>query len=342
MMSALPLGAVASDQWLRRCSLIVSDASGSGLDLSNLRIKFRTEQADLSQGRPGTAVITVYNLAATTLAKVLEFSQVTLQAGYQPPGKFGIIFKGTIKQFERGHESPTDSYLTLFCSDTDAAWFAITNKTLAPGYTAQDELNAHVDAMKPSGASLGYNGLAGGTGGLPQGLRGKLVLGPATGGLDQLGQTNQFTWVVVNGKVQVIPLTSYLPGAAVVLNSQSGLVGWPVNNLQGVEATCLLNPAIRLQGLVQIAEKDVNQIGPAKGSGIPGFPNAVQGFPGSGSQEFVAMIAADGFYRAMVIEHEGDTRGNSWYTYLTLLAADLSAPAGSQVPVIAPVAPGTP
>jgi hypothetical protein len=61
---------------LRRCSLIVSDTSGNGLDLSNLRVKFTVEQADLSTARPNTAIITVYNLADETVANVInEYSQ---------------------------------------------------------------------------------------------------------------------------------------------------------------------------------------------------------------------------------------------------------------------------
>ena len=281
-MSSAPAGPIAatanSDQWLRRVSLIVSDASGNGLDLSQLRIKFSVQQADLSSFRPGTAVITVYNLAESTIKNVLqEFTQVTLQAGYQPPGKFGIIFQGTIKQFEHGHETVTKSYLTIFAADGDLARFAVTNTTLAPGYTAQDELNAHQKAMEAYGATMGYNGtgVAGGTGGLnPQMPRGKILFGQSTYAVDQLGKTNNFTWVIVNGKVQIVPFTGYLPGETVVLNAKTGLQ-WPRNTLGGLELTCLLNPAIRLQGLIQIDNASINTTQPAQGAGLPGAP----GFP---------------------------------------------------------------
>ncbi len=355
-MSSAPGGPVTSatpsDQWLRRVSLIVSDASGNGLDLSQLRIKFSVQQADLSSFRPRTAVITVYNLAESTIKNVLqEFTQVTLQAGYQPPGKFGIIFQGTIKQFEHGHETVTESYLTIFAADGDLARFAVTNTTLAPGYTAQDELNAHQKAMEAYGATMGYNGtgVAGGTGGLnPQMPRGKILFGQSTYAVDQLGKTNNFTWVIVNGKVQVVPLTGYLPGEAVVLNAQSGLIGWPRNTLGGILATCLLNPAIRLQGLVQINNAAINTTQPAQGAGLPGapgFPNTVVGFPGYTDKNFYASVAQDGFYRVLVLEYEGDTRGGEaspWFCHLTLLAADLSAPVGQQVPISNAIAPGTP
>jgi hypothetical protein len=69
-----------SDQWLRRVSLIVADASGNGLDLSDFRIKFNVTQADISSGHfiPKSATITVYNLAASTVKKIeTQFTQVT-------------------------------------------------------------------------------------------------------------------------------------------------------------------------------------------------------------------------------------------------------------------------
>ena len=33
-------------------------------------------------------------------------------------------------------------------------------------------------------------------------------------------------------------------------------------------------------------------------------------------------MSADGFYRVFVAEHEGDTRGQAWYTNLILLAVN--------------------
>jgi len=35
--------------------------------------------------------------------------------------------------------------------------------------------------------------------------------------------------------------------------------------------------------------------------------------------QFFADVAADGFYRVLVAEHTGDTRGQQWYTELVCL-----------------------
>lgn len=348
-MSAIPPQGVSgvqagSDQWIRRCQLIVGKGDGTGLDLSNMRIKFNITAADATNFRPKDATITVYNLSDATLAKILEFTQVILQAGYEPPGHFGVIFSGTIRAFTRGHESVTESFLTIYAGDGDAAIFAVTNTTLKPGHTAADQIAAHTKALESVGISPGapFNGVAGGFGGLSaaQATRGVLMTGQSTVGLDSLGKTYGFTWTIHNGQVQIVPLTGYLPGVAVVLNAKTGLIGWPSNTPAGIEITCLLNPAIRLQGLVQINNKDINTTLPAQGSGLPSTanPNGFFGFPDTLHQQFFATVADDGYYRVLVIEFEGDTRGNAWFCHLICLAADLSAPVGQQVPDISTIA----
>ena len=49
------------------------------------------------------------------------------------------------------------------------------------------------------------------------------------------------------------------------------------------------------------------------------------GYPNYGNLYFPADTTADGFYRVLVVEYEGDTRGNPWYSNLICLAADTSA-----------------
>ena len=105
-------------QYIRQVSLIVGDASGNGIDLSQMRIRFATKQFDLQT--PNTAEIRVYNLSDDTANKVQkEFTKVELRAGYD--GNFGTIFAGTVVQFRRGRENPTDKYMDLIVADGDVA-----------------------------------------------------------------------------------------------------------------------------------------------------------------------------------------------------------------------------
>lgn len=139
------------------------------------------------------------------------------------------------------------------------------------------------------------------------------------------------TWMIVNGVVQVVPLVGYLPGEAVVLNFKTGLIGWPEATESGLYARCLLNPAIKCQGQVQINNASVNQtiVNPNTSGGLGGFVGPGSAFPDANLQGF-ATVTNDGFYRVLVVEHEGDTRGQPWYTNLVCLALDTSAPGGGQ------------
>jgi hypothetical protein len=308
-----------SDQYLRRISLIVS-ADTKGLDLSNLRITFKIQAPDADA--PPTAYIRVYNLTdaqANSIQK--EFQKVTLQAGYQN-GNFAVIFTGTIAQVRRGRESNIDTFVDIMAADSDEMFnFALVNQSVAKNSTAQQRFNAvmqeaakfNVQATAASPANVG------GTGGvLP---RGKVLFGMARAQLNSLCQSNLCTWSVQNGQVTVIPLTGYLPGEVLKLNSRTGLIGVPEATQNGVEAMCLLNPYIKVGGRVQIDQAELNTT-IVKQQGL---------FPQYSSVSYPASTANDGVYRVLVVEHEGDSRGNPWYSKLTCLAIDSTSPASSGV-----------
>jgi hypothetical protein len=308
-----------TDQYLRKCGLVVTSGS-KGLDLSQMRIRFKVNAMDVD--RPATAVIRVSNLSADTARQVeKEFQTVSLQAGYEG-GNFGVIFEGTIKQFRRGRESATDTYLDILAAVGDQAFNqALVSKSLAAGSSSADRANAAIDAMTSADSQVkrGQIPTELGTGGiLPRGAvlfgLGRLYLNDAT---DAAGMS----WSIgPDGTLNMIPLTGYLPGEAVVLNSRTGLIGVPEATIQGVEATCLLNPKIKLGTRVQIDNKSITQTQVNE-----------QGFPRFTDLTFPASTTEDGFYRVLVVEHRGDTRGQEWYTDIICLAVDPSAAPGQSV-----------
>jgi hypothetical protein len=154
------------DQYLRRWTLSLGGGDGFGgtgtaggeLVLTteteglDLRMTFECRQTDGLT--PNTAIIRVYNLSDDTAKSVVkEFNKVTLQAGYIT-GNYGIIFKGTIKQFKRGRESATDTYLDIFAADGDIAHNqAVINTTLPVGSTLDDvKMRVRCARAAPQGA----------------------------------------------------------------------------------------------------------------------------------------------------------------------------------------------
>ena len=129
-------------QYIRRCNLLVSKANGDGLDLGSLRVVFKIKKSDAQT--PNTAEIRVYNLSENTAKQIQkEFTQVTLQAGYE--SNYGVIFAGNIKQVRMGRENGVETYIDIAAGDGDDAYnYAVVNTTLAAGAS-------HTDAM-PKGA----------------------------------------------------------------------------------------------------------------------------------------------------------------------------------------------
>jgi len=297
---------MSSEQWLRKCTLLVSDKEGEGLDLSQLRIKFSVKRSDTQT--PNMAEIRIYNLEEQTANRIKkEFSKVILQAGYE--SNFGVIFQGNIKQVYSGRENATDTFLDIIAGDGDLAYnFAIVNTTLAAGAGQSDQINAAIGSMNDKGVSAG-NVATSSTAKLP---RGKVMYGMARDYLKQSSESTDTTWSIQDGKVQFVPVTSYLPGEAVVLTAKTGMVGTPTQTNEGVNVKCLLNPKLKIGGRVQLDNENIARL--KINLSQPGSPANIP-----------APITDDGVYYVLVIEYQGDTRGQEWYSTITCLNLDVTA-----------------
>ena len=299
---------------------------------SDLRVKFQITANDIET--PNTAVIRVYNLSDTRVRQLVaspagltpltavpgrtraqwEFSKIVLSAGYgENPG---VIFEGTIKQFRRGKERNVDSFLEILAADGDIPYNrGVVNDSLPAGATVNQQFQGLVKAMgipaDPSTTAVLADSPYGGI--LP---RGKVRFGLARYYMSDLAKTANVRWSIQNGQLVLVPITGYLPGDAIKINSATGMVGVPEANEQGVTVTTLLNPAIRVGYRVEINEADVTETVISE-----------QFFPEYNHLNLVATVdrSTEGLYRVIVIEHEGDSRGIEWYTKLVCLSLDPSA-----------------
>jgi hypothetical protein len=291
-----------------------------GIDLSQLRFRFEVRASDVET--PNTMYVRVYNAAQQTVNSITaEFDTVTLTAGYQTGNK-GTIFQGNIRQTFEGRERNVDRFLDIAAGDGDFAYISsVINKTYPAGTTLAQELADYAASMGLTVASSAPGVILNGTGGLaPKNIRGKTQFGMSRLAMGQLADRVNARWSIQNGVLTLIPNTGYLPGQAVQINSATGMIGTPESTEDGIKIRCYLNPLIRIGGLVQINQGDINRNTLNK-----------QMFPGYVSQFYPATTTHDGFYRVLVAEHVGDTRGNDWYTELTCLAADLSSPVATSV-----------
>ena len=305
---------IDQQQYIRNASLIVADAQGNGLDLASLRIVFKVKKS--SAQTPNSAIIRVYNLSDNTAKQIREeFQSVTLQAGYQ--SNFGLIFKGNIKQVRFGRENSTDTYVDIAAGDGDQSYnFSTISTTLRAGSQQTDQINAAINTMTPNGVTTGFiddiDSII-----LP---RGKVMYGMSRDYLRQSTESTDTTWSIQNEQIQIVKRTSVAPDPIVVLTSKTGLVGVPELTNDGVSARCLLNPLIRIGGIININQRDIAD---AKLSNVR---NDLQ-------VNSAPQTTADGLYRVLVAEFHGDTFGNDWYTDITCISYDNSAPDGEKVSI---------
>lgn len=292
-----------AQQWLRQVKLTIGD-DAEELDLSALRIRFQVRQFDSQT--PNWAEITVTNPAPNTVSKAKkEYTKVTLQAGYD--GNVATIFEGEIRQIRYGRENPTDTYLTILGTDGGRAHnYATVSKTLAAGSTFRQQVDAALEPMKALGVTVGYIADLG-SATMP---RATVLFGMARDILRSIAQATNTSWSIQGGVFQMVKNDEYLPGDAIVVNSRTGMVGLPVQTLDGIEVRTLLNPQFKIGGIIKIDQSSI-QDAPLS----PSIPNAVQ-------NNMIPSKADDGFYKIYVVDHSGDTRGNPYYSDLICVRAD--------------------
>lgn len=299
-------------QYNRKFNLLLSTRSGDTLNVGSLRVVFNIKKTDAQT--PNTSEVRIYNLNETTSRQIRsEFSKITIQAGYD--SNYGVIFSGNIKQVKYGRDNGVDSFVDISAGDGDEAYnYAIISTTLASGVKQSDQVSASAKSMSGNGIGTGFVDNMGGQS-LP---RGKVMYGMARDYLRQSTQSTDTTWSIQDGRLQIVKRSGLLPSQAVVLNSKSGLIGTPEQTGNGLKARCLLNPLLKIGGRVMLDDELVSSA-------------LIQDTDRNNPANSAPSINGDGMYRLLAVEHLGDSLGNDWYSDITCLSVDASAPAGEQV-----------
>ncbi|MFY3310896.1 phage protein [Achromobacter ruhlandii] len=304
-----------ADQWLRKASLVLENAAGDQLDISQLHFKFSISAADVQT--PAAAQIRIYNLSDNTAQRIQkEFAKVTLRAGYE--GNFGTIFVGDVKQIRRGKETSIDKYLDITAANGDMAYnFAVANFTLAAGWTATELYNALLQELSLYGITAGYAPP------LPATVypRATSFYGMVRDRLRELAAMVGCSWSIHDNRLYLIPISGYIPGNDVVMTSKTGMIGFPEQTINGIHVRCLLNPNVFIGRGIQIDNESVQE------AQINAAYTAFNYFPS---------IAQDGKYKALAVTHMGDTRGQSWYTDSICQAIDGTASMSKSILTVVP------
>ncbi|MCO7511713.1 hypothetical protein NJH77_20905 [Serratia fonticola] len=335
--------------WIRHFELQLLNNNGVGVNLSEFKVTFKIEWHDINQPRIAT-YIKIYNLSSDTTNNIIgnEYSKIRIIAGYsgiapdvdasqvgvirpvdptqsgQRDGQnFGMIFSGDIRFAITGRDNPTDTFVLIQAIDGHNAFINSTiSLTLAAGYTLEDEYNILVNNLAPFGIVSGFRPVFP----LSRSPRGRVFHGMTRDYLDNIAYQCKASWQFVDGRLDMVP-KDQAAHPAIVLNSKNGLIGMPQQTMgTGVNVRCLINPNIRLNGLIQLDQASIyrielpedairaakNKIGSVETNGIitTEIPTTNSD---SNAENRPASLATDGVYIVRSITITGDTRGQAWY-----------------------------
>lgn len=346
-----------SKNWMRHFELQLFDKNGQGVMLSDFKVTFTIQWADTKW--PRVANVKVYNLSRETTNKILgeEFAKIRIIAGYDgiAPGvdasqvgvardvpadqtgqsggqNYGMIFDGDIRFTITGKDNVTDSWVLIQAiSNNEAFIYASTVTTLAAGYTVADLYAANMKGFNAFGVTQGI------TSNMPTTVfpRGRVIFKSSRDIMDNIAQQCNATWQLVDGQVQMVSEDHYIH-EAIVLNADTGLIGMPQQTMGGgVNVRCLINPNIRINGLVQLDQAAVYRTAlntsdlqavkyDQNGNIIPGQKIQETTLDGNrvvdGTLSQPGSVATDGVYIVKSIDYTGDTRGQAWYMDLMCFA----------------------
>ncbi|HGJ5883966.1 phage protein [Arsenophonus sp.] len=309
-----------SKNWIRKCSLIISDEKGEGIELSDFRATFNITWSDTHY--PRTGVFKVWNLRKETVSQIQakEFVNIQLMAGYQD--NTGLIFTGKIRYTISGRDNPTDTFVIVQAIDSHEAYdYATLNTTLSAVHTQAEQHNTLLTGLAPYGIVKGvtpeFDSIR-----FP---RGKVYFGMVRDAADNLAGQCLASWQYINGQLVMVPENKYVQ-EAIVINSATGLIGLSQQTIEaGINVRCLINPNIQINGLIRLDQALIYRtmlpnsdiaLGDSKLS--ENDDGGLRQTQGAVSQP--ASLSTDGDYIVKNITYTGDTRGKPWYMDLVCIA----------------------
>lgn len=326
-----------SQNWMRHFELQLLDDKGNGIVLSDLKVTFNIQKMPASMFNGFVGDFKIYNLSTETQNRITkgEFTRIQVIAGYDgdpdaegnyPDRNTGLIFNGDIRFTITGKDNITDSWVMLQCID---GWKGHLNAgvrtTVAAGWKYSDLFEAGMKTYEPYGVT------AGAVPEFPETVfpRGRVLVGNTSDLMYSLAGQCKANWWYENNQVNIVPDSKYID-EIVVLNADTGLISMPQQTMgAGVNVRCLINPAIKLGGLIRLDQASVyraalgnEQVAGRQGAGGRISEKETDGniyVDGiAGAQP--AAINTDGDYIVGSIDYTGDTRGQSWYMDLLCLA----------------------
>jgi hypothetical protein len=218
-------------------------------------------------GKSNKATITLYNLSEDSRGFIEKSGkEVILEAGYGD--RLSIIFTGDIKKVTTTRNG-SDVLTTIESGDGETQITdAHIELSLASGATDAQIINAAITALGlPTGVIKGLPNTAN--------QNGFAFSGRVSDLLDTMATKHDLIWSVQTGALQIMPNDENTGETAVLLSSNTGLIGLANKKDDGLEIVSLLNTELRPGRLIELESK---------------------------------LLTGPNIYKATTVEHKGDTQ----------------------------------
>lgn len=234
--------------YLRKVELEIFPSVGENLKIDELRIKFSVERT--TERNPNKAKIEVYNLSDRTRS-VLEKknTRVALKIGYEDNAE--IIFIGNVDKVAHKREQ-VDIITEIEAKDGGNTYRNSRHtKGYPPGIKAKQIFEELGDSMGLPVSSME---------GVPDDFKyenGVTFSGLTRDHLDNMTQKFDLEWSIQDETLQITKKNEGTKESVVVLDADSGLVGFPAKTKNGVEFSSLIQPSLKPGRRVQLESRIV-------------------------------------------------------------------------------------
>lgn len=331
MMPALPtlpegfsLSRSTGPKFMRVCRVEVGAVNGGvakGFSVDGLRVQFEVTKTVYKN--PNHASIKIFNLLETNehhLKK--EYTELRLFAGYR--GQEQLLFQGNIR-FSYFYRDGLDHIAELECGDGDKDY----HNTVVDRFTiGKDGNEAQVIEYMLGLMTSTKKGHIKGKNLQKSRTRGKSYSGNLRDIMDRIAKNNDAHWSIQNGKLVLVPVDDVLPEEAILVSSDTGLLGAPEVNDKGITVKVMLDPRIMPNGKLWLQNNEL------RGMRISDQQTG-QERKMKGPKEPLRKDP-DGVYKVFAVKFKGDNRAvdaDSWTAECRCVGLDQPIPTKQGNPI---------
>jgi hypothetical protein len=151
-------------------------------------------------------------------------------------------------------------------------------------------------------------------------LRGKVISGNTRDVLHDVARESGANWSIQDGQLVIVSTNDVLPGEAVVIRADTGMLGAPEINDKGIAVKCLMNPMLRVNGAIKLDNNGI-KAKRQKAEALASKDLKLEVQPTT-----PVRLSPDGVYKVLKLTHKGDNRGQEWVSEIECIGLDQPIP----------------